>query len=67
MSRLNIVIPLAGAGSRFSKNLWQKGKPMIDVAGVPLPCRVIDNVKTDVFVAHFISSHVVTTNLSLNL
>jgi HAD superfamily hydrolase (TIGR01509 family) len=54
MSRLNVVIPLAGAGSRFSKNLWHQGKPMIDVAGVPMLRRVIDNVNTDVFDVCFV-------------
>ena len=53
-SPLNIVIPLAGAGSRFSKNLWHQGKPMIDVAGVPMLRRVIDNVNTDVFDVRFV-------------
>ena len=46
---LNLVIPLAGAGSRFAKQLWHQGKPMIDLAGKPMLIRVIENVYTDLF------------------
>jgi len=40
----NIVIPMAGAGSRFSKAGFQKPKPFIDVAGKPMIVRVLENL-----------------------
>lgn len=33
---VNIVIPMAGAGSRFAMNHWCKPKPFIDVMGKPM-------------------------------
>ena len=51
---LNIVVPLAGAGSRFSKNLWHQGKPMIDIAGKPMLQWVVENVNTTVYEPNFI-------------
>ncbi len=41
---INIVIPMAGMGSRFAKEGYAKPKPFIDVAGKPMICRVIDNL-----------------------
>jgi dTDP-glucose pyrophosphorylase len=41
---INIVIPMAGLGSRFAKAGYQKPKPFIDVAGKPMVARVIDNL-----------------------
>lgn len=41
---INIVIPMAGMGSRFAKEGYTKPKPFIDVAGKPMICRVIDNL-----------------------
>lgn len=41
---INIVIPLAGRGSRFSKAGYEKPKPFIDVMGVPMIERVLENL-----------------------
>jgi UDP-N-acetylglucosamine diphosphorylase / glucose-1-phosphate thymidylyltransferase / UDP-N-acetylgalactosamine diphosphorylase / glucosamine-1-phosphate N-acetyltransferase / galactosamine-1-phosphate N-acetyltransferase len=41
---INIVIPMAGAGSRFSKAGYEKPKPFIDVAGKPMIVRVLENL-----------------------
>lgn len=42
---LNIVIPMAGAGSRFVKKGYKKPKPLIEVCGVPMIRIVINNLK----------------------
>lgn len=44
---LNIVIPMAGLGSRFSSAGYLKPKPFIDVAGKPMILRVLDNLAFD--------------------
>jgi dTDP-glucose pyrophosphorylase len=41
---INIVIPMAGAGSRFAKAGFEKPKPFIDVAGKPMIVRVLENL-----------------------
>jgi len=41
---INVVIPMAGLGSRFAKEGYEKPKPFIDVAGKPMISRVIDNL-----------------------
>ncbi|MDA9000671.1 glycosyltransferase family 2 protein [Gammaproteobacteria bacterium] len=41
---MNIVIPMAGLGSRFSDAGYKKPKPFIDVAGKPMIVRVLDNL-----------------------
>jgi dTDP-glucose pyrophosphorylase len=41
---INIVIPMAGAGSRFSQAGYEKPKPFIDVAGKPMIARVLENL-----------------------
>ena len=41
---VNIVIPIAGAGSRFEKAGYEKPKPFIDVAGKPMIVRVLENL-----------------------
>lgn len=41
---INIVIPMAGAGSRFAKAGYKKPKPFIDVLGKPMICHVLDNL-----------------------
>jgi len=43
-SRLNVVIPMAGAGSRFTKVGFRAIKPLIDVLGKPMIQRVIENL-----------------------
>ncbi|MFP3521469.1 glycosyltransferase family 2 protein [Pantoea sp. SIMBA_072] len=42
---LNIVIPMAGAGSRFAKAGYSDPKPLIKVHGVPMVNIVINNLK----------------------
>ncbi len=44
---INIVIPMAGLGSRFSKAGYEKPKPFIDVAGKPMIDRVMDNLNVE--------------------
>lgn len=41
---INIVIPMAGAGSRFGIEGYSKPKPFIDVAGKPMIVRVMENL-----------------------
>lgn len=42
---INIVIPMAGAGSRFANAGYNKPKPFIDVLGMPMICHVLENLK----------------------
>jgi dTDP-glucose pyrophosphorylase len=42
---LNIVIPMAGAGSRFAKVGYKEPKPLIPVHGVPMVRLVIENLR----------------------
>jgi NDP-sugar pyrophosphorylase family protein len=41
---INIVIPMAGEGSRFAKAGYEKPKPFIDVDGKPMIVRVLENL-----------------------
>lgn len=41
---INIVIPMAGLGSRFAKEGYEKPKPFIDVNGKPMIVRVLENL-----------------------
>lgn len=41
---LNIVVPMAGLGSRFAKAGYKDPKPFIDVLGRPMITRVISNL-----------------------
>ena len=41
---INIVIPMAGAGSRFAQAGFIKPKPFIDVNGKPMIVRVLENL-----------------------
>ena len=41
---INVVIPMAGLGSRFSNAGYEIPKPFIDVAGKPMIERVLDNL-----------------------
>ena len=45
VSVLNIVVPMAGAGSRFAKAGFNTPKPLIPVRGVPMIRLVIENVR----------------------
>lgn len=40
---LHIIVPMAGAGSRFAKEGYKDPKPLIPVHGVPMIKVVIDN------------------------
>lgn len=42
---LNIVIPMAGAGSRFAKAGYTDPKPLIPVMGIPMIRLVIENLR----------------------
>ena len=42
---LNIVIPMAGAGSRFAREGYKDPKPLIPVHGTPMIKVVIDNLR----------------------
>lgn len=44
---INIVIPMAGAGSRYAKAGYEKPKPFIDVNGKPMIVRVLENLSYD--------------------
>lgn len=44
---INIVIPMAGAGSRFASAGYKKPKPFIDVLGMPMICHVLENLKIE--------------------
>jgi UDP-N-acetylglucosamine diphosphorylase / glucose-1-phosphate thymidylyltransferase / UDP-N-acetylgalactosamine diphosphorylase / glucosamine-1-phosphate N-acetyltransferase / galactosamine-1-phosphate N-acetyltransferase len=41
---INIVIPMAGLGSRFTEAGYTKSKPFIDVNGKPMIVRVMENL-----------------------
>jgi len=41
---MNIVIPMAGQGSRFAAAGYDKPKPFIDVNGLPMISRVMENL-----------------------
>ena len=47
----NVLIPMAGLGSRFSKEGYSLPKPLIDVNGKPMIQVVVENLNID---AHFI-------------
>lgn len=44
---MQILIPMAGAGSRFAQMGYKNPKPLIDVSGRPMISRVIDNLGSD--------------------
>jgi dTDP-glucose pyrophosphorylase len=41
---MKILIPMAGAGSRFITAKYKDSKPLIDVNGLPMIIRIIDNL-----------------------
>jgi HAD superfamily hydrolase (TIGR01509 family) len=45
--RINVVIPMAGDGSRFAKVGYKDPKPMIDVFGKPMISWVVENMEID--------------------
>ena len=42
---INVVIPMAGLGSRFLNDGYKKPKPFIDILGKPMISHVLDNLK----------------------
>ena len=46
-NRLNILVPMAGAGSRFAAAGYDLPKPLIDVRGKPMIQHVVDNIGLD--------------------
>ena len=44
---LNVVIPMAGLGSRFANVGYKLPKPLIDVNGMPMIKRVVDSINID--------------------
>lgn len=49
--KLNVLIPMAGAGSRFAQQGYTFPKPLIDVAGKPMIEVVVNNLNIE---AHYI-------------
>lgn len=47
MANINIVIPMAGEGSRFIKAGYDAPKPFIDVGGKPMIERVLENLRIE--------------------
>jgi dTDP-glucose pyrophosphorylase len=45
--KMNVLIPMAGAGSRFEKAGYTFPKPLIDVQGKPMIQFVVDNINVD--------------------
>ena len=45
--KLNVLIPMAGAGSRFEKAGYTFPKPLIDVNGKPMIQVVVDNINVE--------------------
>ena len=45
--KLNVIIPMAGAGSRFEKAGYTFPKPLIEVKGKPMIQVVVDNLNID--------------------
>ena len=67
---INILIPMAGAGSRFLKAGYLSPKPLIEVHGVPMISVVINNLRPStahrfIFIAQ--REHVLTYNLTEKL
>ena len=44
---MNVLIPMAGAGSRFASVGYKLPKPLIDVRGKPMIQMVVDNINID--------------------
>ena len=54
---INVLIPMAGAGSRFKKAGFKKPKPLIDVDGIPMIQRVVENINMPLANHIFIVQH----------
>tara|TARA_A100001201_G_C4092683_1_gene202660 strand:+ start:1709 stop:2434 length:726 start_codon:yes stop_codon:yes gene_type:complete len=51
---INILIPMAGAGSRFQEQGYDLPKPLIDVCGKPMIERVIESLSSEKIDTNFI-------------
>lgn len=70
MQRLNIVIPMAGAGSRFAAAGYRDPKPIIPVHGIPMIKWVIENLKPKIphrFIFICQKSHIESYDLTSKL
>lgn len=68
--KMNVLIPMAGAGSRFEQKGYTFPKPLIDVNGKPMIQRVVENLNIEANFIYIIQkSHEKKYNLStlLNL
>jgi choline kinase len=68
--KMNVLIPMAGAGSRFEKAGYTFPKPLIEVKGKPMIQAVVDNLKVDAnFIFVVLKEHYEKYNLKqlLNL
>lgn len=65
---INIVIPAAGKGSRFSKANWSAPKPFIDINGKPMLQHVVDNLAIKNSNIHLVlqESHITKYNPKIN-
>ena len=54
LGRVNVVIPMAGMGSRFSSAGYKMPKPFIDVRGKPMIQVVVENLGFSLHNTHFI-------------
>jgi UDP-N-acetylglucosamine diphosphorylase / glucose-1-phosphate thymidylyltransferase / UDP-N-acetylgalactosamine diphosphorylase / glucosamine-1-phosphate N-acetyltransferase / galactosamine-1-phosphate N-acetyltransferase len=54
---INVVIPMAGLGSRFPKDQYMLPKPLIDVNGRPMIVRAIESLDIPDAQWHFIIRH----------
>ena len=61
---INIVIPMAGAGSRFVVAGYKDPKPFIDVMGKPMIQWVIGNLATEI--EHRFIKQGMSRNINLN-
>lgn len=65
---LNVLIPMAGAGSRFEKAGYTFPKPLIEVKGKPMIQVVVDNINIDAqFIFIVQKSHLEKYNLNQTL
>lgn len=47
MHKLNVLIPMAGAGTRFAEAGYRLPKPLVDVEGMPMIQAVVNNIGLD--------------------
>lgn len=55
-STLNVLIPMAGAGSRFADAGYSFPKPLIDVKGKPMIQSVVENLSIDATYTYIVQS-----------